>query len=150
MKNTNPISKILLACLLVALSSLVYAEQEENKLSFENPRLRLVPPVSKMTAGYVEIRNNSSESLVLEAAEAPEFFARMELHSMKHIDGMMHMRKTESIRIPAGETVLLKPKGLHLMAMGIQQQLKEDEVVEIDLIISGEEYKVPFVVVAEP
>ena len=143
-------NKFLLTCLLAVASSFAYAQQGNDKIGFENPRLRLVPPVSKMTAGYVEIRNNSSKDMVLEAAEANEFFSRMELHSMKHIDGMMRMRKTESIRIPAGETIYLKPKGLHLMAMGIKQQLKEDEVVEIDLIISGEVYRVPFVVVAEP
>ncbi|MEC9145632.1 MAG: copper chaperone PCu(A)C, partial [Pseudomonadota bacterium] len=51
------------------------------------------------------------------------------------------------IRIPAGETVLLKPGGLHIMFMGLKETLQPGEMREITLeFASGHRMTVPAMV----
>ena len=57
----------------------------------------------------------------------------VEVHTHVHKDGVMSMQKVDSLEIPAGETVLFKPGGLHLMLMGLQQEMKEGNEFKIDL-----------------
>jgi periplasmic copper chaperone A len=48
----------------------------------------------------------------------------VELHSMAMEGDVMRMRQVDSIDIPAGQTVELKPGGLHIMFIGLKQTLK--------------------------
>jgi copper(I)-binding protein len=49
---------------------------------------------------------------------------RVELHTMSMDGNVMRMRQVDSIDIPAGKTVELKPGGLHVMFMDIKTPLK--------------------------
>jgi copper(I)-binding protein len=48
-------------------------------------------------------------------------------------EGMMSMRKVDKIDLPAGEVVKLEPGGLHVMLIGLKQQLVPDENVPMTL-----------------
>lgn len=61
------------------------------------------------------IQNLGSEDDRLLAVESSAA-ARIEIHEVRHEDGMAKMREvTTGLPIPAGATVVLKPGGYHLM-----------------------------------
>lgn len=68
----------------------------------------------------------------------------IELHETSMADGVMKMQKLETgIAVPAGETVLLKPGGLHVMLMQIKRSLEPGDVVSLGLRFqSGTEEKI--------
>jgi hypothetical protein len=57
----------------------------------------------------------------------------VELHTHMHENGMMKMRQVPNINIPAGGDALLKPGGLHIMLIGLTQELKKDVPVSVTI-----------------
>lgn len=110
-------------------------------------QIRATAPGMDVTGGYVAITNrgNSDDTLV---ATSALFAKRVELHEMTHDSGVMKMhRRGDGIGIPAGETVLLKPGGLHIMFMGLKETLQPGEMREITLeFASGHRMTVPAMV----
>jgi copper(I)-binding protein len=57
----------------------------------------------------------------------------VELHTHTMEGGMMRMRQVEKIDLPAGKDVSLKPGGLHVMLIGLKQNLTPGENVPLTL-----------------
>jgi copper(I)-binding protein len=57
-------------------------------------------------------------------AASADIAGRVELHSMSMDGSVMRMRQIDSIEVPAGKTVELKPGGLHVMFMDLKTPLK--------------------------
>ncbi|MBO6755362.1 MAG: copper chaperone PCu(A)C [Roseibium sp.] len=94
---------------------------------------RATPPNAKAGGGFVTISNSGSESDRLVSA-ASETANRVEIHEMAIQDGIMKMREMDNgIEIPAGETVTLKPGGLHIMFMGLKGRFEEGTRVPVSL-----------------
>ena len=72
--------------------------------------------------GFLKITSASADRLV--AASAP-VSKTVELHTMQMDGDVMRMRQVPAIDIPAGQTVELKPGGLHVMFIGLTQTLKD-------------------------
>ena len=110
-------------------------------------QIRATAPGIDVTGGYVAISNhgNSDDTLV---AISASFAKRVELHEMTDDNGVMKMRRRgDGIGIPAGETVLLKPGGFHIMFMGLKEILQPGEMREITLeFASGHWMTVPAMV----
>ena len=110
-------------------------------------QIRATAPGMDVTGGYVTITNhgNSDDTLV---ATSASFAKRVELHEMTNDNGLMKMRRRGyGIEIPAGETVLLKPGGLHIMFMDLNETLQPGEMREIMLeFASGHRMTVPAMV----
>ena len=81
-------------------------------ITITEPSLRLPAPGQTTSAAYFTI-NNAGGADVLLSASAP-FGEVTELHNHIHEDGIMKMRRQDSVAIPGGETVF-KPGGLHVM-----------------------------------
>jgi copper(I)-binding protein len=79
-----------------------------------------------MRAGgaYVSITNTDSTSHALIGAESPVADV-VELHSHRNDNGVMRMEQVEEMPVPPGDTVTLKPGGLHIMLIGLRQTLTE-------------------------
>lgn len=117
------------------------------QVSAENPRLRLMPPGSTSTAGFVVLKNSSDQEIEIVAAKA-SFAKTIELHTHKIEDGIMQMRKVEKMTIPAKGKLELKPHSDHLMIFGMKGNMKEGEKHEIELKFSnGKTHNVVFPVV---
>lgn len=86
------------------------------------------------SAAYVEITNTSAEDdyvLVNFTTNGAEF---PEIHDVQMSeDGTMQMRPIESLSIPAGETVALRPGGYHLMLIGVTDRVIEGNAIVITL-----------------
>jgi protein SCO1/2 len=95
------------------------------------------PSSQKITAAYMVIENHGQADVTLKSANTASADV-IELHKMELVDGLMKMRKVDSINIPAGGKVELKPGGYHLMVIGLKQSLKEGDMVSISLEFSGD------------
>lgn len=67
--------------------------------------------------GYLSITNNGAQMERLMAVEAD--FPRVMLHTTEMKDDVARMMHVDTVEIPAGETVMLAPGGLHVMFMGL-------------------------------
>ncbi|NEZ03394.1 copper chaperone PCu(A)C [Wenzhouxiangella sp. XN201] len=124
----------LLACLLFATG---LSAGDTTDLSFSEAWSPEAPPGRTM-AGFVTIRNSGDRDIELVAGNSPQF-ARVEFHTMSMNEGMMRMRRLETLIVPAGETVELAPRGLHLMLFEPRQRLTAGDTIEIELIDAGGE-----------
>lgn len=84
--------------------------------------------------GYVRgIRNEGKVTDRLVGASSP-VAQRVELHVMRMEGEVMRMREVETIELPPGQTVALRPgQGHHLMLMNLQRPLVEGERFDITL-----------------
>ncbi len=88
-------------------------------------------PVSKgaaTTAAFMCIENDGSFPIQVVDVSSP-IVDRIEIHRIQHQDGIVRMRRVNSIDVAANQKVCLKPDGLHLMLIGL------DEVVYTELNI---------------
>lgn len=85
----------------------------------------------KNSAAYLTISNPKEVQDKLVKVES-DVAATMELHNHMNENGVMKMRPVNAIDI-IGKEVSLKPGSLHIMFMGLKQDLKEGEVVTLKL-----------------
>jgi periplasmic copper chaperone A len=89
-----------------------------------------------MSAGngavYVTIRNHGSEADALLSASS-DVATTAELHQTIEQDGKMVMRPLPKADVPAGGTLEMKPGGYHIMLLGLKQDLKPGETIDVAL-----------------
>lgn len=108
--------------------------------------IKLVPPASKNTAGYLTIKNNTDQDVKLLKVES-DIAQVIELHTMMMENDMMVMRPVEFILIPKKGEVELKGGGLHVMFLGLKKPVVKGGKVEAKLIFNeGKTQRVHFVV----
>lgn len=82
--------------------------------------------------GFMTIRNSGSAPDRLLSASTP--VARLtELHTHIRDGDVMRMRPVPDIPIPAGQTVNLRPGGLHVMLIGLTEPLRQGAEVPLTL-----------------
>ncbi len=82
------------------------------------------PTVAGQSAGggYLKIAGGAASDRLLSASA--QVARNVELHTMEMDGSVMRMRPVDSVAVPAGQTVELKPGGMHIMFMGLAQPLK--------------------------
>ena len=89
-----------------------------------------------MTAGngavYVTISNHGSEADALLSAST-DVATTVELHETVKQDGKMVMRPLPRFDVPAGGKLEMKPGSYHIMLLGLKQDLKPGETVNVGL-----------------
>jgi len=99
-------------------------------------------PSQTTTGAFMTI--TSSEDAKLVGASTP--IAKMtEIHQSTMKDGVAHMHEAQSVALPAGKPVELKPGGYHLMIMGVTKPVAKGEKIPFQLTIedrSGKKTKV--------
>lgn len=104
---------------------------QADKLTVENAWARATPPGAPVGGAYFTVRNGgAADKLVGGASPAA---ARVELHIMSMQDNVMRMRRVESIDVPAGQAVELRPGGLHLMLIDLKAPLNAGDTVPLTL-----------------
>ena len=118
-----PTFVLLLSAIPLILSSITPAEASDT-IAVSEAWTRATPPGAKVAAGFLTIKNNGTEPITLKSAST-EIAERVEIHSMTMKDGMMEMRAlTDGLKINPGESVTLKPGGLHLMFLQLKDTPK--------------------------
>ena len=87
------------------------------------------------SAAYLVIRNGGESTDRLTGAVTPVAEA-VEVHESRVVNDVMTMREVGVLEIPPGDSVVLKPGGLHLMLLGLRAPLLEGE--ELDLTLNFE------------
>lgn len=90
----------------------------------ENARVRALIPGQDKTVAYMDVQNRTDAAITLIGASAEPVRA-MEVHTTRMDDGVMRMRRLQSVEIPAGETVRFEPGGRHLMLFGVRSLADE-------------------------
>lgn len=86
-------------------------------LVIEHPMAFNTAPTAKSGGGYLTITNTGDTADRLIGVRAD--FPKVELHTTEEKDGVARMMHVDAIDVPAGETVMLQPGGLHVMFMGL-------------------------------
>ncbi|MDA3005046.1 MAG: copper chaperone PCu(A)C [Actinomycetota bacterium] len=95
--------------------------------------VRMVPPGSANTAGYMNIRSTGIADTLVRAS-APKSVAMMtELHRSMMVGGQMTMVQQKSIAIPRNGTRVLTMGSFHLMIKGIKGNLTAGKRIPITL-----------------
>ena len=83
--------------------------------------------------GYLKITNNGTDSDVLLGGSS-DVADRVEVHETAIDDkGVASMKKLDSVELKSGQSIELKPAGMHIMFIGLKEPLKEGGVVQAQL-----------------
>lgn len=126
MKSIHPPSRRAAGLALGALLALccgVASAQSATTIEVTHAYARATAPGQAAGGGYAQIRNAGTSADRLVAVQA-DVSRTVELHTMSMDGDVMRMRQVEGIDLPAGQTVELKPGGLHMMFMGLKGPLK--------------------------
>ena len=94
---------------------------------------RATLPNAPVGGGFLTITNTGDSDDRLIGATSP-VAGRVEVHEMSMQGDVMKMRElADGLPIPAGETVVLKPGGYHLMLMELQDSLSEGTMTPVTL-----------------
>lgn len=103
-------------------------------LLVEAPWTRATPGGAKVGGGYMRIVNRGSEPDRLIGGTAA-VAARVEVHESSVVNGVARMRPIEGgLVIGPGQTIELKPGGLHAMLIDLKRPLREGEVIKGTLV----------------
>ncbi|AMY68104.1 copper chaperone PCu(A)C [Frigidibacter mobilis] len=125
---------ILIAAALLAGTSAFAHGVTAGDLEIIHPAIPAPSPAAKSAAGYMAISNGGAGPDRLLAVEG-DFAQQIMLHTTEFsADGVARMMHLEAIEIPAGETVVLEPGGMHVMLMGLTGPLAEGEHIPATLV----------------
>lgn len=98
---------------------------------------------------YFVIQNNTRETDELTGVSS-DVAEAVEMHESKMEGDVMQMHPVETVPLQAGAKTTFKPGGLHIMLIGVKQDLKIGEEIEITLHFKNSgDIKIP-VLVREP
>ena len=105
----------------------------QSVLQVSDAYVRVPVPGQSNSAAYMQMRNTGAQDIVLVAVET-SLSNRAELHSHRREDGVMRMRHEEKLVIPAGQTVVLEPGGLHIMLFDLARTIRTGDRVSLQLV----------------
>lgn len=133
---------LLSAGLLLATSLTGCASEQPEDLHIENGWVRVSEysdHVDGMTGVFAEFTNHTDSDITIVGGSA-EIASMVETHEVIMSSGEMKMQKKEGgIVIPAGETVILEPGGLHIMLMGLKKAILDGDKVTLTIDFDGYE-----------
>jgi len=101
--------------------------EHRHSLLLDHAFVREPPPGAKVAGAYLRIVNEGISADRLIGLSTP-VADQAEIHSMKVENGIMTMRPLlEGLVLSPGETVELKPGGIHIMLSGLHAPLKQGE-----------------------
>jgi len=109
-----------------------------NNIKVENAWSPEAPPVVKVMAGYMIIKNISNQDIKIKSAKS-NLFKRVEIHLTKMKNGMMTMLKQENLNIKAKGQIELKSGGLHMMLMGKLKPVAKGSMIPVTLTFDNGE-----------
>ncbi|MEL6299403.1 MAG: copper chaperone PCu(A)C [Pseudomonadota bacterium] len=118
----------------VATASDMKPAAKVGALEIIQPYARATPPKAPVAGGYLVVRNTGDKPDWLIGGDV-DFAGRVEVHEMAvDSSNIMRMRKlADGIEVPPGQSVTLKPGGLHVMFMQLREPLKAGEPRSVTL-----------------
>ena len=114
----------LLCAALIAVAASAHAHSYKvGAIDIGHPYARATAAGQPTGGGFLTLTNGGEADRLLSATA--DVSDGVELHVMKMEGNVMRMRHVDAIDVPAGQTVELKPGGLHIMFTGLKAPLKE-------------------------
>lgn len=135
-KYLLPGYSVLALLMTLALSHPAYSSVV---LEVENAYATPTFALAKMGAGYFTLHNSTDEEVAITAISLSENVAnRIEMHETFVEGDMAKMRQLKlPFKMNPGETVEFKPKGKHLMLMGLKKPLESGMTFSVTLELSS-------------
>jgi len=89
-------------------------------------------PQAKSAVAYITLENRGGEADRL-LSVATDRAAMAHLHDTKSVEGVVSMEPVEALDVPPGQTVAMKPGGLHIMLMGLKAPLQKGSKLTLEL-----------------
>ncbi len=128
--------RVVLATLALASTFAVPAANAQTTV--KEPWVRATVAQQKATGAFMQLTSAQGGKLI--SAQSPAAGV-VEVHEMAMDGNVMKMRAVNSLELPAGKAVDLKPGGLHVMLMDLKQQMKAGDSVPLTLVIEGKDGK---------
>jgi len=122
-----------LAVVQLAAAKAGAADYDVGSIHIAQPWARATPKGASSGAGYMTVTNDgtTADRMTCVSSDAS---AQCQVHSMTMEGGVMKMRTLEGgLEIKPGETVTLKPGGLHIMFVDLKHPLEQGKTVEVTL-----------------
>lgn len=110
-------------------STLVYAE---SPLMIHQTWVREAPPNMMMNAAYMALHNPTDTDIVIVGGSSKDF-GSVEVHNTVLDNGVAKMLPVPELIIPAQQSVILAPGGLHIMLLNRQHVVKAGDSIELTL-----------------
>ena len=107
-------------------------EYSAGGIKIVHPWTRATPSGATTAVAYLKVTNTGTKPLQLTGGSTP-VAQRVEIHSMSMDGGVMKMRPVPGIDIAPGATVELKAGGMHLMLIGLNKALMQEDLVPLTL-----------------
>lgn len=121
--------------LITLLAAFTVPSAAMAEVEVSDPFARAVPPSQPNSAVFLTLNNTGDEPVALQSASSSAAGV-VELHTHRHIDGVMQMRKIPQITLNSNEKLVLEPGGLHIMLIGLNQKLIAGEQIDLTLNFS--------------
>jgi copper(I)-binding protein len=131
MKKPSIVRSLALAAVMAVTAVAAHAE-----VSVKDVWVRATVPQQKATSAFMQLSAPVDSRLI---SVATPLTPVAEVHEMKMEDGVMRMRRTTALELPAGKTVELTPGGYHVMLMDLKQQVKAGDTVPLTLVFEGKD-----------
>mgnify|MGYP001413232651 FL=1 len=112
-----------------------FAQSEQLKIT--KPYIKVIGKNAKSAAGYMVIENLGGEKITL--FEAVGDFGFTMLHTSEEKDGVVSMIHLDKVDIEKGKKVKFVPGGLHIMFVGITEDLSKASTKNILLKFKNSE-----------
>jgi copper(I)-binding protein len=135
--------KYYISALILGLmcSATAFAGTAADAITVADPYIPELPPGQPNSLAYMGLTNSSDQDIELVAAEGGVSKV-VELHTHVTEDGMLKMITIPKIDLPAGKTVMLEPNGLHIMLIGLINDLKDGDKAALTLVFKDGSKKV--------
>ncbi|WP_310384220.1 copper chaperone PCu(A)C [Roseateles sp.] len=130
--NTS-LTQALTATLLV-----LSAAQASAQVEISEPWVRATVAQQKATGAFLQLKAKTDSRLVEVRSSVAGV---VEVHEMAMEGDVMKMRAVDSLALPAGKTVELKPGGYHVMLMALKAPIKAGDSVPLTLVFEGTDKK---------
>jgi copper(I)-binding protein len=116
--------------LLLALAACSSKNDSAPGIQANDAWVRATVPRKSATAAYFTLRNSGGGDRLV-GVSTP--VGEASLHSTSMDGGVMRMRPLDSLEIPGGAVVALKPGGIHVMIVGLNRPLEAGQELPIAL-----------------
>jgi copper(I)-binding protein len=106
-----------------AIPFALFASSAYADIIISHATVRAVTKNTPATAYYMDIQNTGKEADTLESVHTSIASDTM-VHNTIEENGISKMVEIQQLVIPAGKTITLKEGGIHIMAMGLSQDIK--------------------------
>ena len=132
MKYLSRVIVAVFATLCVWSAAVAASGTAADAVMVQEAYVRAVPPGQPNSAAFMTLMNKSGSDHSVVGGESPVAKV-VELHEHIHQNGMMKMRQIPRIDVKANGKTVLQPGGLHVMLIGLKQELKKGEKVSLTL-----------------